>query len=386
MQTFKWLYTPTFNWRFILNVIIRALLLFVVLNVLFALLNLLPTLGRISAYNHLFDGRERLPYGENSAISYNLSLFQLDAMFKSHVVAGSPADDEYRVLLIGDSSTWGWLLEPQDTLAGQINQGNYRTADGKQVRAYNLAYPTMSLTKDLLLLDYAKEYDPDLIIWLFTLESFNQAAQLDTDLVQNNPDPVRDLIEKYHLNQDTDDSSFVERSFWEKTIVGQRRALADLLRLQYYGVAWAITGIDQEYPDDYERLMIDLEPDETWQDYDPETITADDLAFDVLQAGIELAGDTPILLINEPMFISEGQNSATRYNFFYPRAIYDKYREWLHQQQTQHDWQMLDWWDMLPSADCYTDSAVHLTPICSAQFAQRVGEVIIQTAANRNPE
>lgn len=380
MQTFKWLYSPSFKWSFILNVIIRAALLFVILNVLFALLNPLPALGQISAYNILFRGRERLPYGENSNASYNLSLYQLDAMFKSHVVAEPPADDEYRVLLIGDSATWGILLEPEDTLAGQINRGNYRTADGKRVRAYNLGYPTMSLTKDLLLLDYAKEYDPDLIIWLFTLESFGQAAQLDTAIVQNNPDPVRDLIEKYDLNQNTDDSRFVDPSFAEKTIVGQRRALADLLRLQFYGAAWAITGIDQEYPDDYTRLMIDLPEDDTWREYDPDTITPDDLAFDVLQAGVQMAGDTPILLINEPMFISQGENSNIRYNFFYSREIYDMYRQWLHQQQDEHGWQMLDLWDTIPDAECYTDSAVHLTPTCSAQLSEIVGQEIIEMA------
>ncbi|MCZ7670394.1 MAG: hypothetical protein M5U34_26160 [Chloroflexi bacterium] len=42
-----------------------------------------------------------------------------------------------------------------------------------------------------------------------------------------------------------------------------------------------------------------------------------------------MAGDVPVLLINEPMFISSGRNSDLRYNAFYPRWAYDQYREML---------------------------------------------------------
>ena len=66
------------------------------------------------------------------------------------------APDEYRVLLIGDSSVWGTLLTPEQTLAGQLN-ANPITACGKTVHAYNLGYPTISLMKDLMILDQAKQ-------------------------------------------------------------------------------------------------------------------------------------------------------------------------------------------------------------------------------------
>lgn len=375
-KTWQWLYGTTYNWRFVRNVILKAAVLFVLFNVVFALLDPLPTLGRISAYNLLFRGRERLPYGENPAASYNLSLYQIDAMFASQRLAGAGHDGEFRVLVLGDSSVWGILLEPDDTLAGQINRGDYRTADGRRVRAYNLGYPTMSLTKDLLFLDYALRYDPDLIVWLVTLESFEQDAQLDTAIVQNNPEPVRNLIERYDLDQDVDDSRFVDPSFQDKTIVGQRRALADLLRLQLYGAAWALTGIDQEYPD-YIPRSIDLEADTNWHGYDESSrFAADDLALDVLRAGIERAGDTPVLLINEPIFISEGENSDIRYNFFYPRWAYDDYRRLLGEQADRHGWSLVDLWDAIPEAACYTDSPVHLTPDCSARLAALVGPLL----------
>src|SRR5437016_1030565 len=135
------------------NVVLKALLLFLIANFGFAWLKPLPLLGKISAYNSIFPGRERLPYGENPERAYNLSLFQLDAMFASHAVAQPKPANEYRVLLIGDSSVWGLLLKPDQTLAAQINAAHYTTPDGRAVRAYNLGYPILSLTKDLLILN-----------------------------------------------------------------------------------------------------------------------------------------------------------------------------------------------------------------------------------------
>jgi hypothetical protein len=103
-----------------LNVILKGFLLFIIINLLFALLR--PGIGSLSAYNTIFPGRERLPFGENSAKAYNLSLFDLDAMFASHEISGDPKQaDEFRVILIGDSSVWGTLLKPEETLAGQLN-------------------------------------------------------------------------------------------------------------------------------------------------------------------------------------------------------------------------------------------------------------------------
>ncbi len=387
MQTWKWLYGPAapFNWRFIRNVVLKTALLFIVLNGLFALAHPLPALGRLSIYNTLVPGRERLPYSDNPDAAYSLSLDQVEAMFASHVLAGGGHASDYRVLLIGDSSVWGFLLENEDTLAAQINAGDFRTASGQRIYAYNLGYPTMSLIKDLMLLDYARRYDPDLIVWLLTLESFDQAAQLDTALVQNNPARIKDLITRYDLDQNPDDARLAGTpSLWGKTIINQRRALADMLRLQLYGVAWAVTGIDQAIPADYVPRSVDLAADESWHDYAPGTLTVEDLAFDILQAGITMAGDTPVLFINEPMYLSEGENSDIRYNAFYPIWAYDTYRALLAEQTDAHDWHLVDLWDALPEADCYTDSPVHLTPACSAQLGQRVGAAIVELA-NRQP-
>jgi len=354
------------------GVLLKATLLFVLFNFAFIFMNDIP-FGKLSLYNFIFPGRERFPFGETRE-AYNLSLFDLDAMFASHVLAGTQkTPDEYRVLLIGDSSVWGTLLAPDQTLAGQLNASPI-TACGKEVQAYNLGYPTISLMKDLMILDQAKQYQPDMIIWLTTLEAFPKDKQFDSPIVVNNSERIRQLITNYQLAMDPNDPALVDSSKWDETFVSRRRALADILRLQIYGALWASTGIDQFYPKDYERAQIDLEPDDEFHGL---TSLQDELAFDVLDAGMT-AATVPTILINEPMLISNGLNSDIRYNFFYPRWAYDEYRQLLSERAAARKWHYLDLWDLVPLQEL-TNSAIHLTPTGETMLSSEITKAI-QTA------
>lgn len=354
---------------FLGGVLFKAALLFIVLNLLFAWFFPLPLIGKLSVYNHLTPGRERFPFGEEPDKAYNLSLNSLEALFASHKLASTPkAEDEFRVFVIGDSSVWGFLLENEDTLAAQLNQkGLY--SNGKRMVFYNLGYPTISLTKDLLLLDYAMQYQPDAFLWLVTLESFPYEKQTFTPLVQYNPQRVRRLIETYDLNINPDSPDFAEPGFWERTIVGQRRPLADMLRLQLYAPLWAATGIDQYVPEEYRPRADDLEAVSEYYDLQSPELTVDDIAFDVLAAGMAHAGEVPVLLVNEPMYISQGENSDLHYNFFYPRWAYDEYRRLLAKQAAEHGWAYTDLWQAVEHSE-YTNSAIHLTPRGTGQLAE----------------
>ena len=365
--------------RFLRNVLAKAFLLFLIINIGFAVWYPVNELGKISFYNLFFPGRLRLPYGDIPEKAYNLSIYNLEAMFSSHeLCANQKPTDEYRVILIGDSSIWGFLQEPHQTLANYINQEKITSPDGRKVKAYNFGYPVMSLTKDLLILSYALEYEPDLIIWSFTLESFPYDKQLFPPLLQNNPEPVRKLIDQYNLNLNHNSNQFIHSSFWEQTVAGSRRELADLIRLQLYGVMWAATGIDQYIPEEYTARTEDLPADESFHDLKPPSLEKSDLALDILEAGISMANDTPILFVNEPMFISQGKNSDIRYNFYYPRWAYDNYREILLNESTSNDWIYIDLWDQIPNTE-FTNSAVHLTPEGSQQFAELISKAILET-------
>ena len=367
--------------RFVRNVVIKGLILFVMLNLLFGLVNPLPVLGRISAYNFLFPGRKRLPYGDNPARAYNLSLFNLDAMFASHELNKGPKPpDEYRVILIGDSSTWGFLLKPDETLSANLNDAGYSLPDGRKVRVYNLGYPVMSLMKDLLILSRAMEYKPDLIVWPLTLESFPYDKQLFPPLLQHNDGPVRELIHQYNLTINPNDPNLLQDNYWKKTIIGDRRELADLLRLQLYGTLWAATGIDQDIPEKYTPHLEDLSADPSFHNLLPPHLTSDELAFEILHAGAAAAGNTPILFINEPMFISQGKNNNIRYNYYYPRWAYDDYRRLLAAESQKNGWHYWDMWNVIPSSE-FTNSAIHLSPKGSRMFADMVGKLILDYAS-----
>ena len=222
-----------------------------------------------------------------------------------------------------------------------------------------------------MILKKAFEYQPDMVIWLTTLESFPYPKQLSSPIVQNNPEPLRDLIQSYNIHLDPQDLKWVDRTFWQHTIVGQRRALADLFRLQLYGVLWAATGIDQYYPETYDPPQSDLEAEEGFYNLAPPALRKEDLAFDVLTAGIQMAGQSPVLLVNEPIYISQGKNSNIRYNFFYPRWTYDQYRTLLAETSQLNHWAYLDLWDLTPPAQ-FTNSAIHMTPAGTERLAAEI--------------
>ena len=159
-------------------------------------------------------------------------------------------------------------MQNDETLAGQINEGEYQTPDGRLVRAYNLGYPVMSLLKDLMFLESSLKFEPDLIIWPVTLESFPQEKQLFSPIVQNNPGRIQSIIKEYNLNLDPNDERLVTSNFLENSLVGQRRNLADLIRLQLYGFAWWATDIDQAIPEDFPLRKSDFEEDLSWQNFD----------------------------------------------------------------------------------------------------------------------
>ena len=360
------------SWAKVGRILAKAALLLVLANMIFAWLRPIESLGRISIYNSFVPGRERLPYGENPAVAYNLSLYNVPAMFASHVVVQPKAANEYRVLVMGDSATWGWFLRVEDTLTANLNRQNL-SVDGRKMVAYNLGYPIMSLTKDVLLLDEAMQYQPDMIVWLVTLASFPREKQIFPPLVHNNPAQVRQLIERYNLDLDVNDPRFVEPDFWGSTIIGQRRALADWLRLQTYGFSWMATGVDQAIPAEISLRQSEFEDDASWESFDePAALTENGLAFDVLAAGVAIAGDIPVLIVNEPMFIADDD---VRYNSFYPRWAYDAYRDLLAQVAAEDGWDYLDVWDAI-APDEFTDTPVHLTPAGSRQLSEIIGQAL----------
>ena len=363
-----------------LHLLIKAGALFALLNLGFTLIDPLPELGNFSVYNTpIIPGRERLPFGE-SPDSYNLSLFNLQANLASHEANRPPTEDEFRVLIVGDSSVWGILLENDETLAGHINAADFTTPEGQRIRAYNLGYPTISVTKDLLLMQGMPErYQPDMVLWLTTLEALPRNKQLTSPIVQNNPIVMRELVETYNLPLDT--AELEPATPLGQSLVTQRREMADIIRLNMYGVMWAATGIDQLITEDYTPRANDLAADDTFYDI-TQPLTVDDLALGVIEAGVTLWEDVPVVLINEPMFIANGENSDIRYNFYYPRWAYDDYRAMMTNEAGARGWRYLDLWNAVDNTE-FTNSAIHLTPRGEEQLAAAITDELGWQAKQR---
>ncbi|BBB48491.1 SGNH/GDSL hydrolase family protein [Pelolinea submarina] len=355
------------------RILIKAGLFAALFNMAFSLLMNVP-IGSLSLYNHLYPGRERFPFGENPSTSYNLSIYNLDAMIASHEISAAKKEaDEFRVFIVGDSSTWGFLQNPGDTLAGLLDSRSLELND-KNVRVYNLGYPSLSVVKDLMIIDRVKQYDPDLIIWLVTLESLPVDNQLETPLVANNPILVNDLIDRYQLTT----FEKIPVVWKETTLVARRRELADIIRLQIYGAMWAGTGIDQDYPDEYTPALRDFAVDESFYDFSPYDLDENRLALNVISQTVKLNSDIQFLVVNEPILIAQGENSDIRYDYYYPRWAYDQYRGIIQEKMDKAGINYNDLWDIVPQ-EYFTNSAIHMDKSGEEILAERIASLIIET-------
>src|SRR5258708_153265 len=158
------------------NILIKGLLIFGILESLILspavnaqALNIYPTFGIL---------RSRFPASTKAPVDAALDVGNLDAMFASHIVSQPKAPYEYRVLMLGDSAVWGIGLTPDQTLPGQLNELGLRCGS-KNIHTYNLRFPRSSATKDLMILDRAMKYQPDLIIWMITWYTLMPKARVD---------------------------------------------------------------------------------------------------------------------------------------------------------------------------------------------------------------
>ena len=353
------------------NILKMAFKVIILLVIIIAISPLVNSLGKASLYNLIFNGRLRLPFGENSSLSYNLTLNNLDAMFASHIINGQEKrDDEYRIIVIGDSSTWGILLHPDQTLPALIDKG-LSLCQGKSVKVFNLGYPTLSLTKDVLIMAFAMEYEPDLVIWPLTLESFPLDKQTSNPLIENNMDRIRSLNKKFGLITDLGEPPTNLERYLKNNLISKRKEYADLIRLQFLGAMWSATGIDQVYPGEYSKAKNDLDDSMEFHGFNSANDLENNLAFYAIDNMKKIIGSTPIIIINEPILVSDGLNHEIRYNFYYPIWAYDLYRTNLKTYLDERGWNFLDLWDIVPRNE-FTNSAIHLSPTGETIYSNEV--------------
>jgi hypothetical protein len=370
-----------------LRVVLKAILLFVALNVIYAVID--PPVGKLSLYNQLIPGRLRFPYEQEPSyyyVGYNAPIYEdFDAMFGAHLISSTKPRDEFRLILLGDSATWGISVQADETLSERINQLQLRTCDGRAVHAYNLGYPMPFLMRDALILDKAMEYQPDMVLWLVTLYTL-EPKKAETYFIQPHAERYRRLLSTYGLTSPQLAEPLQKRTFWDRTLIGERRRLKKLALTQMLGLLWAGTGIDN-----HEGLQpmtsppqADVSDDLDYEGWQPEESARlfDSLMFDVLLAGVKIAGEVPVVLVNEPIFIAEGRNHLIRYNAFYPRWAYDEYRQWMVERTEQESLPLLDYWNMLPPAG-FSDQNFHRSSAGEEKFAKLLAPEISRLVCSR---
>jgi hypothetical protein len=366
-----------------LRVLLKAAFFFIILNLLFAWWN--PPIGKLTTYNWLWPGRVRFPYSESPTYysqDYNNPLIQdFDAMFGAHVIsADAKPADEFRILLLGDSATWGGHVTPQEMLASRINSLNLTTCDGRSIKAYDLGYPWPSLLRDVLILDYAQRYQPDMAVWLVTLHSFEKKPA-DRDFLVPHAERMAEVIEEHQLVlPKVYSEQSVQLTFRDRTIIGQKDRLKNIILNQVYGLMWAATGIDNAngLPVNRPALPQDVEQDLSYFDYrsaEDAPALVRSLMFDILRVGNEISGNAPLIVVNEPIYIVSGENSDLRYNHVYPRWAYDAYRQALTDWMSSRGYPFYDYWNALPASEFSNDMA-HRDPQGEADLANILAPIL----------
>ena len=351
----------------LLRALLKGLALFVVFEFAFVSSNI--NFGTINVYAAMGLLRERFSISTHAPEDAALDVGNLDAMFASHIVSQPKTANEFRVFVLGDSAVWGIGLTPRQTLPGQMDALNLKCGN-KNVDVYNLSFPRSSATKDLMILDKAIQYKPDMIIWLITWYTLMPKTRTDHTIIQQNPE------EFYKLGKRFD---FLPKGYQPPTLTDkfydQNRALFRVLRYQLYSVINLSTGLDQ-IPGPPEVLPKELSSDATFEGMRPPTLKESQVSLDQVRDFYALAENTPVLLVNEPMLVlSDVRNSDIRYNDYYPRWVYDQYRQYVAKAAAQNNWNYLDLWNAFPP-NYYTDTPLHLIPDGEHQLAEMLAPSI----------
>ncbi len=350
-----------------LAVAAKGLGLFVLIE--FAFLSISPRLDSFSVYALLGIKRERFPVSTLAPIDAALDVGNLQAMFASHVVSNPKAPNEFRVMVLGDSATWGTQDRVEQMMPAQLNDLEL-TCGSRRVRAYNLSFPRSSATKDLMIMDDAMRYQPDMFIWLITWYTLMPKTREDHVLVVQNPEAFYDLARRFDfLPKDYPQPS------WMDDVLSRNRSAFRVARYQLYSLVQLATGSDQ-LPGPPIDVPGQLTADTTFEGMKPPVLRKAQVSLDQVADAYKLAGSVPIVLVNEPMQILSGvPHSDVRYNGYYPRWVYDQYRAYLGEAAAQNGWDYLDLWNAFP-ATYFGDTPLHLIPQGQQMLAQMLAPAI----------
>jgi len=356
----------------------KAALVAVAINLILLAAGFEPVraLVRINTYDLLGRGRARLAYPSD----FQNGQLPLDALLAAHAISQPKGEDEYRVVLLGESGVAGWGLPDDKTLAAQLTADEVRIG-GRRVVAYNLAYPQPGAARDLLILDAALAYNPDLIVWFVTPATLNNApdaAGQNRVFFDLNRERLAELAEEYDplVGEWVDANAaalLTPRPWWYRysAIRGQ-----DTLPVWINSLFYPFSPPDLAESD--RRVGLEEPPDEARYTLDhPGFEEMPNAAWAFLRAGcVEAdAGGAGLLVVNEPLAMLGDPGMGGVANSMYTWALYERYRVALADYAGEHGLWYADLWDAVPNAH-FTDTPTHMDAAGAAILAGRLGEVM----------
>ena len=347
-----------------LRVIAKALVLFVFINAAFSYLA--PSIARFSVYSGLLPAVARFPIyfrDFNPLTAHQMgvgNVFDMDVLFSSHVLSHAvKGKKEYRIVVIGDSTA------RRSTAWDELTRQHLKSCDNRTLRFYNLGYPSPSLIKDLMILRESMKYKPDLIIWSFAQDAFRQNTGRFTDA---NHARYYDLVTKYALPRSGSSLSLAE-SLIPGTIIGRREQLHVQIMLDIDAEILS-RAFGKNNANVMTRVIADAVP---LPASNPHQFSgAPDFSkytFDALSVGQQIAGNTPIIYISEPVTQGTEQNG-------YDLKEYALFDAALRGEVAQHDWMFLDLWNMLRPQE-FVDG-LHRNAEGDALIAQRIVPAVLE--------
>jgi hypothetical protein len=367
--------SPFPSWQVTLRVLVKALILLLILNIVCLATQFDPVaaLTRLNLWWLVGHGRERLIYPSD------LSNGQLpvESLLSTHTLAYTPkAADEYRVIVLGESGIAGWGLHDPDTFVGQLNAQNL-TVEGKRLKAYNLAYPSPNVARDVLILDAALTYKPDLVIWFLTPAGLDDSPEkLGTNIVFF--DLKRARLQRI--------SSEHNLSTWYDARIKAPTTLQSVMAIRNQDTipVWLNTLLYPFTTPDYaiRSRRIGSEPIPAKAQYNSSQAgfkAMPNQTWQFLNVGRDIAtqAGADVLFVNEPMLIGTGPNSEINYNMEYERALYDTYHQTLTTYATQNKFAFADLWDVIPK-ELFTDTPLHADAAGYAALVKTITPYLVQ--------
>ncbi len=349
---------PFSSLHVLLRVFAKSVALLLIANVV-CLASGLDPLARLYTFNLwglVGHGRPRLYDLHDNGVDP----LPVEAMLASHAIAYTPkAPDEYRVVVLGDSAILGWNLPEDQHVSAQLTAHGLRI-NGKRLTAYNLAYPHPNWAKDVLILDAALRYQPDLIIWFITMIADENAQDTaSTNPIWNvNRARLRQLAREYGLH-DWYNARMLPEPAWctwiaicaPESFLAWSRAFT----YPFIETRWDYTQSSRigSAPIPARARHVIGEPSSGDQ------FPNDNVSF--LSVGQTMANkaNVALLYVNEPILIGSGPNSDVNYNYYYERALYDFNRRFIADAMRSRQAWYLDLWNAIPK-ERFTDTAIHM--------------------------